>query len=142
MLIVHFHHTFRERFPEWVTSTILLLWGFTLLMNPSVFNAPFYTFLRLLAPVQLWASIAFVMGIIRLISLYINGRKRQTPPMRMLGACSGILIWFGVFVGGMVYARLSPSVALYFGLTVLDAAALYFATVDAKKVSMQKGIGR
>lgn len=140
MLIVQFGHTFRERFPEWVTSGMLLLWGLSLLSSPESFQLSYYSSLSLLASQTFWGGMAVTMGVVRLVSLYINGRRKQTPAARMCGAAMGIIIWFGVFVGGLVHYGLTPSVALYMGLTVLDAAALYFATVDAKKVSKNKGL--
>lgn len=139
MLIVQFKHTFRERFPEWVTSGMLLLWGLSLLQSTEGFQRPYFVFLETLGPPSFWGSIALLMGIVRIVSLYINGRRKQTPAMRMAGAAMGIIIWFGVFIGGMVHASFVPSVALYLGLTVLDTAALYFATIDAKRVANNGG---
>lgn len=139
MLIVQFKHTFRERFPEWVTSGMLVLWGISLLGGTEGLQRPYFIFLATLGSATFWGVLALLMGGIRLVSLYINGRRAQTPIMRMVGAAMGIMIWFGVFIGGMIHSSFVPSVALYLGLTVLDTAALYFSTIDARQVANNRG---
>lgn len=132
MLVIRFTHSFRERLPEWVTSGIMLLWGLSVFTDPEVFQRTNYVFLGTLMPPDVWGSIAVIFGIIRLISLYINGRHSRTPPARMLGAVMGMMIWYGLWLGGVSAGTVFAG-GMYMGLAILDSAALYFATIDAKK---------
>lgn len=132
MLVIRFTHSFRERLPEWVTSGIMLLWGLSVFTDPEIFRRTNYVFLGTIFPAAVWGSIAVFFGIVRLISLYINGRHSRTPPARMLGAVMGMAIWYGLWLGGLTSGAVLAG-GVYMGLAVLDSAALYFATIDAKK---------
>ena len=134
MLIIRFTHSFRERLPEWVTSGIMLMWGLSVFTDPEIFHRTNYAFLGTLLAPEIWGALAILFGFVRLVSLYINGRRKQTPPARMVGAIMGMLIWYGLWLGGMTTGTIFAG-GLYFGLAVLDSAALYFASVDAGNIS-------
>lgn len=140
MLIVRFRHSFRERFAEWALSMMLASWGFTVLGSPGLFERPFYGALVNIAPQGAWGTLALLIGIGRLVVLFINGAWRQSPLFRQVGAVFGMLVWVMLTMGALSLGWRSPSVAIYLGLFTLDAFNMSFAARDAA-ISQRGGAG-
>ena len=76
----------------------------------------------------------------RLAALYINGRSPRTPYARMLCAFFGFLAWGQVAI--LVYQGtvatlgvISPGVAIYGILSIVELRSLYRASYDARYVA-------
>ncbi|MDO7841066.1 hypothetical protein [Sphingomonas immobilis] len=131
MLIVRFRQTFRERASEWVVSFILCFWGFTVLQSVGLFDRPFYAPLSHAAPQSVWGWGAFMIGLLRLVVLFINGAWWRTPMFRQIGAGFGMMVWIMLMMGALSIEWRSPAIAAYLGLFALDALNLSFASRDA-----------
>lgn len=130
MLVLRFRQTFRERCAEWVMALILMGWGLQVLQPFPLFNRPFFALLASVGPEWAWGWAAFMIGIGRLIFLFINGAWRASPGLRQLGCIFGMMVWLALGIGGLSIDYGSPSWAPYFGLFVLDALSLSFAAQD------------
>ncbi len=140
MLIVRFRETFRERATEWVVSTVLAGWGFTVMQSPGLFDRPFYAPLAAVGNEQSWGWLAFLIGMARLTFLFINGAWHRTPMLRQLGCAVGMIVWVMLAMGSLSVGWRSPSIATYLGLFFLDALSLSFAARDGALVSARHGV--
>lgn len=133
MIIVRFKKTFRERMPEWIQATGMLLWGLLCLGNPGLFESrEFYFPLMLIMPQLAWGAIATLTGIARLVFLVINGAWRPSAHIRAIGCAFGTMLWGSLLVSALSLEWVSTAVAVYLMLTITDILSLWFAAGDAK----------
>ncbi len=135
MILVRFARTFRERAPEWVLAFILWGWGFTLLLPGDSFGRPFFRPLREMAPEEWWGTVTFAVGCVRLVALYINGSRSETPRVRQVGSGVGMLVWAFLTAGALAVEWRSPAVFTYAGLFALEAIMFQYAGADALRVA-------
>ena len=126
---------------EWLSSLIMCVWALVLAVpGDSLAGPSFSAFHRLGLTETVWACAFGVMGGLRLAALYINGRSPRTPYARMLGAFFGFISWgqvgFLVYEGTMAtLGAISPGVAVYGVLSMVELRSLYRASYDARYVS-------
>ena len=133
MILVRFARTFRERAPEWVLAFIQTGWGATMLMPGETFNRPFFKPLAALAAENTWGSVVFLTGVIRLMALYINGSRQETPSVRQACSMGGMLFWALLTMGAATLEWRTPAVFNYAGLFVLEAIMFQYAGRDAAR---------
>jgi hypothetical protein len=133
MLIVRFKETFRQRMPEWVQSTGMLLWGLMTLASTNLFiRMEYFHPLLLLMDQVTWGTVAATVGTIRLIFLIINGAWRPSAHIRAIGCASGALLWGSLLISALSLPWLTPTAGIYAMLVILDLISLWFAAGDAK----------
>lgn len=133
MILVRFARTFRERAPEWVLAFIQTGWGATMLMPGETFDRPFFKPLAALAAENTWGSVVFLTGVIRLMALYINGSRQETPSVRQACSMVGMLFWALLTMGAATLEWRTPAVFNYAGLFVLEAIMFQYAGRDAAR---------
>lgn len=83
-----------DRGLEWYSAFVMLGWGLTLALPGDTLAAPQYAaFGRFGFTEGFWAWAFSVVGVSRLIALYINGRWPRSPHVRMLGSLFGAVSW-------------------------------------------------
>ena len=126
---------------EWLSSLLMCAWALVLAYPGDSLSGPsFSAFHRYGMTETFWACAFGAMGGMRLAALYINGRSPRTPYARMLCAFFGFLAWgqvaFLVLQGTMqTLGVVSPGVAIYGILAVVELRSLYRASYDARYVA-------
>jgi hypothetical protein len=131
-------YSFRERFPEWVLSIGLTLWGITLFVTPNLFiEYDIYRPLLSFASQKVWAYLTMCIGLFRLTALVINGVWKPTSHLRALGAVGGVTIWASlVIISVLSVTEPIPAISVYGMLLAFDTMALWWAAGDAKKADI------
>ena len=133
MILVRFARTFRERAPEWAMAFIQAGWGAVLLLPDSSFDRPFFAPLAAIASEHVWGTCAFVCGLFRLLALYVNGSRAETPLVRQACSFFAMLFWAMLTMGCLSLEWRSPAVFTYAGLFVLEAIMFQYAGRDAAR---------
>lgn len=85
--------THQTRSVEWLLASMMIAWGFGLLLPGDTLALPQYDMLAVLAPEPVWAAWSISIGFVRYVALYVNGAWRKTPLIR--AGCSGLgMIWW------------------------------------------------
>jgi len=136
-ILEHIRQSFRETFParasEWALASMLFLWSFALAGTPDLFerpNSPFGPLLGLMTQNQ-WAWLCFVAGLVRLVSLTINGAWRRTPHLRAFTAFISAGFWFYIASGIVMSGNGTTGLAIYPVLFLLDVYNVMRAVGDA-----------
>ena len=144
MMLVRFNHKFTARATEWLFALFLVNWCIILFAYPSMFvasetSAQFATLNAAFGQ----NGVAFpcgIMGIARLIALWINGRSSGTPFVRMIMAFFSCFFWWnislGLFLSGVPTTgwAIYPAILLFEMINVLRAASDARLVFDEKRV--------
>lgn len=133
MIVARFRETFRERMPEWVQATGMLMWGLMALWATGLFQSQaFFAPLLLLMSQTAWGILAALVGVVRLSFLVINGAWRPSAHIRAIGCVLGSMLWGSLFISALSLDWLTPTVSVYAMLLGLDILSLWFSAGDAK----------
>lgn len=128
----------RDRGLEWLSATIMLMWGFVLMAPGDTLAGPQYVaFLRFGATEEFWAFSFTAVGATRLAALYINGRWPRTPLIRMGGSLFGAISWGQVtwllFESSVLQGQpWNTGVAAYGPMALAELLSIYRAAIDAR----------
>jgi len=133
MIIVRFKETFRERLPEWIQATSMLLWGLLAIGAPGVFIAQefYWPMLEIMTQME-WGVMVAIIGVVRLIFLVINGAWRPSAHIRAVGSGMGVMLWAALLLSAINLSWLSPVVAMYTMPLGMELFSLWFSAGDAK----------
>lgn len=137
MMLVRFHHKFTTRATEWLFATFLVGWALLLFAVPSMFEGPVAAqFIALKATFnqQTWAFGCAVVGLTRLVALYINGSRRSTPYVRMLFAFLSCFFWYQISLGLFVSGIPTTGWAIYPVILLFEMYNVFRAASDARLV--------
>lgn len=83
-----------DRTVEWFSSLVMVSWGMTLSLPGDLLSQPgFIAFNRFGLTEAFWSVAFTLVGVSRLVALYINGRWPRSPHIRMVGGLFGALSW-------------------------------------------------
>lgn len=133
MLIVRFRETFRERQMEWALTAGSTGWGAIILQPAAAFERPFYAPLARIAPECVWGWSMFMVGVLGLVVLFINGAWRRTPFFRQIASVSRMVAWSGLMFGTLSVDWQSAASAIYGMILAMEAMALSNATADGQR---------
>lgn len=114
-------------------AVILMAWGWQVLQPYPLFSRPFFHLLASVAPEGVWGWSAFLIGLGRIIVLFINGAWRRSPALRQIGCGFGLMLWLALAMGAASLDYGSPGWAPYAGLFALDVLSLGFAAQDGRR---------
>lgn len=140
MITIRFKHIFRERLPEWATSTALFFWGLIVYsQDNSLWTREFFSVLAEIGDQKTWGIIAMAVGSMRIIALGINGLWRPTAHIRAIGALIGSVIWTAIILGYLGLNWVPPALATQTVFLALDLTSLWYAAGDAKMADILAG---
>lgn len=101
----------QTRWMEVLLASLMAAVGVALLWPGSTFSLPSFHIIANLLGEDTAGWGACIIGAARLQALYINGKKRNTPVIRVLGCLVGAVFWTGWFLG--FSANDTPMVPLF-----------------------------
>ena len=135
---------FPSRIAEWFLSVALINWGLILMRTEEVFTKyKTFTGLQNIADESTWAIFAFIVGLIRLVALAINGTfygtwySRFSPHIRGVMSFLSCFCWVQITYSFLIITPLSPSVAIYATLVVVDMFCMATAWTEAGRNDKQ-----
>lgn len=117
---------YRERLPEWMSATAMLLACIQLLTLSNIDTAEGYTLFESVGISKV--TVVYLLGLVglaRIIALTINGAWRQTPQIRKAGAIVGAVFFALLTIGGYL-----PALAFF----IADVYAGYRAGYDSERI--------
>lgn len=132
---------FDARSQEWLSSFLLVGWGAYMILHPHIFTGPAAVAFRgmdNLASQELWGFGAFVIGMVRLVALFINGAWGLTPIIRVVTSFLAVFVWFWICVGLYRSNIEQPGMILYPGLMFADMFCAFRAAGDAYEAEAMK----
>lgn len=89
----------QTRWMEVLLAALMAAVGVSLLWPGDTFKLPSFHIIAHILPEDVAGWGACLIAAARLQALYINGRKRNTPVIRVLGCLIGAVFWTGWFLG-------------------------------------------
>jgi hypothetical protein len=133
MMIVKLTKTFPIRVTEWLLAGIMLSWSLACWnLRPVDWQNPLYQGLARFADQNTWAFFAFWIGLIRLVSLTINGAWRPSPHLRAAGAFLACFMWLQISFGMLSADLRATGIAIYPWLLLADIYNVFRASHDAR----------
>lgn len=131
-MLISLHEHFKIRITDWLLSAILFSWGLALAVaSPAVWALPTFSGLDRIAPQLAWAVAATLVGLVRIVALFVNGAVRRSPHLRMIGAFLSIFVWVQLCLGVTFSDLVGPGIAIFAWLAVADIFNVYRAAADA-----------
>lgn len=134
--LLKFNHKFSVRATEWLCASVLFLWGVVLLSSPTAFDqgSNYYWTLERLFSQTTWAWACGGMGFVRLLALYVNGSRRETPFARMATAFLSCFFWYQIALGLALSGVINTGLAVYPVLLVFEVYNVLRSSIDARLV--------
>lgn len=116
-----------ERAIEWFAALCLIWFATCVLMPGDMLSAPrFAALLSYRIPEKTLGVILLICGTLRLLALFINGRRPSTPYARVAFAIVGVFIWMPLAKASFTAASLHPE-GVFYGLSSVGAGGgMYF----------------
>lgn len=89
----------QTRWIEFLLASVMVGWGLLLLHPDPIFVGPAYkAFAGHVSHVneQRVGAVVLLVAIVRIVALWINGRRKETPLARLVGCQIGFLFWLAV----------------------------------------------
>ncbi len=126
------------RFTEWLGAVPLIGMGSALYYAPETFSvSPSFVVLARWADAQTWSNIVLVVGVLRLLALFINGSFRSfqhSPTIRFCASCVSALFWMlfamGFFMAWRDAGGAITGIVPYGTLLLLEFRNAYVSRVD------------
>lgn len=132
MIVLKLQDHFPMRVTDWLLASILCTWGIAALwIDPTTWNQPIYSGLNYF-PREVWAAVGIIIGISRLIALFINGALRRTPHVRAVGAFLSCWVWWWLALGMLTAHQISFGIGVYPWLLIAEVYNVYRAASDAR----------
>lgn len=143
-LVVRYGTHFKIRLGEWFAGIIFVSMGLLFFGAPDMFarSPEYFAGLRAFGPQQVWGILLLAAGIIRIIALWVNGRKTITPYIRMTISFLSCFVWWQLAVS--LFASGVPGLGWAFvpWLLALDMYNVFLSSADAREVFDTKRAGR
>lgn len=141
MIIVRVVRDVTDHFParasEWALASILMLWGYTLLAFPGIFqSSTSYRELAQFMSESAWGVACLLVGGARLVALFVNGsfpKFRFSPHIRALMSYLSCYFWFAISFGIVIGQVPTTDLAVYPVLLMLDVYNGHRAACDARE---------
>lgn len=111
---------------------VTFLVGVLFLASPSTLDLPPYEVVSRIATPFTWGVILTLVGMARLLVLYINGAWSKSPHLRWLLASASAVIWAFMFAGLTAFStplQIGPFIA---GAVFVDLINAFRAAQDAR----------
>lgn len=125
---------------EWLMSGFLIAWGVYVLLHPALFTAPetisLFSGLKAISdpftpyPALAWGGSGFLVGITRLIALFVNGAWTRTPLIRLIASLLSLFIITQIIIGLWKSGVPNTGLVVYPWFVIADLLSAYRAAVD------------
>jgi hypothetical protein len=135
-MVVRFGTHFSIRLGEWLASFVLLSLAVLFFGAPGLFDTSpaYFATMRQFGSEPAWGLAFLLIGGIRLAALYVNGRKRITPYIRMTLAFIACFVWFQIVMSLFVSGVPGLGWAVFPWLMALDMFNVFRSSADAREV--------
>ena len=150
MIIRSLRQHWPARKMEWLMSGVLIAWGWYVLVHPGMFYAEgsammFSGLAAISAPVTeypalAWGGAAFVVGLARGISLFVNGAWTRTPLIRVIASIISMFIFTQIVIGLWQSGVPNTGLVVYPWFVVADLLSAYRAAVDVVHAEKQREV--
>lgn len=134
----------QARFAEWFNAFAMMWWGAYVILHPGMFSDPrlyaLWTGLLAVASQQTWGLIAFTVGAVRLGALYVNGRRKVTPSIRLATSFVSAFIWTQIVLGMWNGNTPNTGLVVYPMLILADIYSAFRAGADATYVARREQV--
>jgi len=117
---------------------ILVALGLYLILNPGLFDDASmgaWSGLKTVAAQPTWGLILLVMGLARIVALYINGRHRRTPVVRLVASFFSAFVITQISLGMWNSGVPSTDLVVYPILVLADVYSAFRASADMTYVA-------
>lgn len=143
-IVTGIHKHLPERVAEWALAIVLVRFGWTLLQPGDTFAlSPTFTDMANMASENVWGWGCFLIGVVRLLALIVNGTfwdtiySRYSPHVRGITAVISIFAWTNICYGMWASGVNTTGLAVYPVLLVLDIWCVFHAFGDAKAADVR-----
>ncbi|MBI5114354.1 MAG: hypothetical protein HZA68_20505 [Rhodovulum sp.] len=127
----------QTRTVEWMLASLLVAWGLGVLAPGDALTVGGLAALLAWWPETAWGAAIATLGAARLVALWINGRRRQTPIVRVAGSFLGAVwwavIWYALWAGTSAGPR-PASMSYYPVLIGFELFSIYRGAFDARRM--------
>jgi len=127
---------FRTRAIEWMLALVTLLWGIILLSPGTQFNSAAYRELSAWADETVWGWFCLILGLARLLALFVNGALRYSPIIRSSIAGVSFNFWIAVSLG-FWDGGATTALAVYPMFALFDFLLACLIGIEAGQVAAQ-----
>lgn len=138
-VVIRIVHRAQTRLVEWLAGFQTMFLGLVLFHPGDTFGtSPSFQLFRSIASEDHWAVFLFLLGVVRIGGLIVNGSRQEiTPTIRALGAIVGFFVFFGFtfgFAASYFINDIAPTtgLAMYGPAAVAELAAIVYSMRDAK----------
>lgn len=152
MVIESLRQHWPARKMEWLMSGVLIAWGWYVLMHPAMFyadgSAEMFSGLKAISdpvtpyPALLWGGSAFLVGLARALSLFINGAWTRTPLIRVIASFVSMFIFTQIVIGLWHSGVPNTGLVVYPWFVVADLLSAYRAAVDVVHAEKQREVDK
>ena len=139
-MVVRFGSHFNIRLGEWFASLILVSLAILFFGAPGLFDTSpgYFAVMRQFGTEPAWGLGFLLIGGIRIAALWVNGRKRITPYIRMGLAFLACFVWFQIVMSLFVSGVPGLGWAVFPWLMALDMYNVFRSSADARIVYDEK----
>lgn len=135
-------HHFQARFAEWQNAIVLFGFGCYLILHPGMFEDPrvaaLWSGLKAAAPQQAWGLICVLVGVARIGALWINGKHKRTPMVRLVASFFSAFVLTQIVLGLWNAGVPNTGLILYAVLILADLYSAFRASSDMTFVARQE----
>lgn len=127
-----------DRSIEWLSALMMLNWAFVLSLPGDTLraSASYAAFAPHGVNEERLAVVLGIIGAVRVVTLWINGRWPRGPALRILGCVTGAILWSQIAwllaLAASASGALSTGVGAYALLAGAEVLSIYKAAFDAR----------
>lgn len=125
MILAHFAETWRFRKAEWLLASVMTGLGVVYVINPGLFERPYFATMRGMMQQHWWALCCLLIGLTRLCFLFINGAFRKSPPIRCMAAAASCGVWTALTIAAVLNDFSSQGLAIWPVMLVFDIIVIH-----------------
>lgn len=119
------------RLSEWHLSFAMFLSGLVFLFWDS-FHIPAFEAVNRVAPDWVWGFSMIILGVTRIVVLYINGAWSRSPHLRSVLAAISSIVWMGLLTSLLAFSTPLLVVPFIFSAIIVDQISAFRAAQDAR----------
>lgn len=134
MIIVKLSDHFPLRVADWLLAGIMTTIGVTIWnLSPEIWAAgPLQGLSQCFFGQAAWGTIIFMIGVVRINALFINGALRRSPHVRAIGAALSAFIWCRIALGMFATDSVQIGIGIFPWLLIAEMYNVHRAMRDAR----------